>query len=268
MKKEQALGLMNDIGPDLIEEADLQAPAKRRMPKIARAGLIAACLCLALAGSAFAAVSYFGVRLVERDDGFTDVQGGVAYVPYDSLSDEIKALEGEPYLLKVLDSWEAAEELIGVNLMDNPVLDNAPARLFEGERGGKRGRFFMYVSPDLSNIMTSGFFEIGDVNIIVDSYLYTDRVTDLWTEWDETIFGIKFLEGSETSRKAYTAPNGLTAQIMEAHTPRTGSTDSFYSLGAVSLNGIPTIVKCESDHSMEEARAALIRILDGFVLPE
>ncbi|MDE6260172.1 MAG: hypothetical protein K2M42_04820 [Oscillospiraceae bacterium] len=55
MKKEQVLNLMNTVGPDLIEEADIQAPAKRRMPKAVRTGLIAACLCLALLGTAFAA---------------------------------------------------------------------------------------------------------------------------------------------------------------------------------------------------------------------
>lgn len=55
MKKEQVLNLMNTVGPDLIEEADVQMPAKRRLPKIARTGLIAACLCLALLGTAFAA---------------------------------------------------------------------------------------------------------------------------------------------------------------------------------------------------------------------
>lgn len=54
MKNEQVLEWMNAIPPDLIEEADVQAPAKRRLPKIVRAGLIAACLCLALLGTAAA----------------------------------------------------------------------------------------------------------------------------------------------------------------------------------------------------------------------
>ena len=55
MKKEDVLNLMTDLPPDLIEEADFDAPAKRRLPKLARMGLIAACLCLALLGTAFAA---------------------------------------------------------------------------------------------------------------------------------------------------------------------------------------------------------------------
>ena len=47
---------MNAIPPDLVEEADVQAPAKRRHPRLARAALIAACLCLALVGTTAAAV--------------------------------------------------------------------------------------------------------------------------------------------------------------------------------------------------------------------
>lgn len=51
MKKEQAFELMNAIPPDLVEEADVQAPARRPLPKAVRAGLIAACLCLAFVGT-------------------------------------------------------------------------------------------------------------------------------------------------------------------------------------------------------------------------
>ena len=56
MKKEQVLELMSALDPGLVEEAALQAPAGRRMPRLARAGLIAACLCLALVGTGVAAV--------------------------------------------------------------------------------------------------------------------------------------------------------------------------------------------------------------------
>ena len=267
MKKEDVLNLMTDLPPDLIEEADFDAPAKRRLPRAARAGLIAACLCLALIGTA-AAVNQFGVRFVDEDNGFTSVRGGVAYIPYDSLSDKIKALEIKPYHLEVFNSWQEAEDFVGVNLMDNPVLDNAPADLFYDKRDGKVGKFFMYICPDLSHVTTYGLFELGDVNIILDSYLYTDRMTDLWPELDDTLFGLKFPENAEVSQDVYTTSNGLTAQIMEAYTPRAGSSDSFYSLGVVSLNGIPTAVKCMSDNSMEEAHTALIQILDGFIVQQ
>lgn len=66
MKKEQILELMNALPPDLVEEADVQAPAKRRLPKGVRGALIAACLCLALVGSAFAVNPEAVAALIDR----------------------------------------------------------------------------------------------------------------------------------------------------------------------------------------------------------
>ena len=66
MKKEEALHLMDAIPPGLIEEAGLQSPAKRRMPKLIRTVLIAACLCLALLGTAFAANPEAMAALIDR----------------------------------------------------------------------------------------------------------------------------------------------------------------------------------------------------------
>lgn len=75
MKKEQVLELMNAIPPDLIEEADIQAPAKRRRPKAVRAGLIAACLCAALVGTAFAAVAGIRERRLVNMEPYIDSKG-------------------------------------------------------------------------------------------------------------------------------------------------------------------------------------------------
>ena len=54
---------MNAVPPDLVEEADTLAPAKRRFSKGVRGALIAACLCLALVGTTFAAVT--GIRALQ-----------------------------------------------------------------------------------------------------------------------------------------------------------------------------------------------------------
>ena len=68
-------------------------PAKRRGGRPLRAALIAAAVCLTLVGTAFA-VHYAGVNVVEGENGVIYWQGGVAYHPYDSRSDEIKELDG------------------------------------------------------------------------------------------------------------------------------------------------------------------------------
>lgn len=132
MKKEQVLHLMDAIEPDLIEEADLQAPAKRRMPKAVRTGLIAACLCLALLGTAFAANPEAVAELIAR---FTPVRaepvvhedGAAGYhisfapsrYPIDSFSPALLAA-GEnresDFIHFEFDTWAEAHAFIGESI--------------------------------------------------------------------------------------------------------------------------------------------------------
>lgn len=123
---------MDAIGPDLIEEADLQAPAKRRMPNIARAALIAACLCAALLGTAFAANPEAVAEFINR---FTPVQaepvvhedGAAGYhisfapsrYPIDSFSPALLAA-GEnresDFIHFEFDTWAEARAFIGESI--------------------------------------------------------------------------------------------------------------------------------------------------------
>ena len=62
------------------------------------------------------------------------------------------------------------------------------------------------------------------------------------------------------SRDTYTAPSGLTAQIMEFTSPG----DQGPTCKAVfSLNGIPAVITASDG---PEARADLLRVLDAFVI--
>lgn len=63
MNKEQILNVMDHVDPALIEGIDGRR-TKKRLPPIARTGLIAACLCAALVGTAFAA-EILGIKFVE-----------------------------------------------------------------------------------------------------------------------------------------------------------------------------------------------------------
>ena len=265
MKKEDVLNLMTELPPDLIEEAGLQAPARRRLPRLARAGLIAACLCLVLIGTA-AAVHFSGLSIVEGDDGITYLQGGIAYHPYDSLSDQIKALEGvrktaKGNLIRTVSSWQAAEEFIGVNLMDNPVLDNSPAFRFGHIYDGVNSPFMVVLDgPELSSARVYGCYEMGETNLLVEARLFTDRQTTPEEGWDERFLGYRFPEGTQVSRDTHTAPSGLTAQIMEFTSPG----DQGPTCKAVfSLNGIPAVITASDG---PEARADLLRVLDAFVI--
>ena len=260
MKKEQVPDLMNAIPPDLIEEADLQAPARRRLPRPVRAGLIAACLCLALVGTVTAA-KFLGVRIQNDGNGDVWLSGGIAYYHYDSLSDEIKAI-GDTNSIIPLSTWQEVENLIGLNLMDNPVLDASPATQFSLTFDGVNGRFLVITSPGLYQVRTYGCYEMGEVNITVESALYTDHMD---VNWDETFLGFSFSEETELDREFYTAPSGLETQLLKIDRAE-GRRDTW--LAAFSLNGVPFVVRAHSDVSIADAHAALIQILDGFVLSE
>lgn len=267
MKKEHIMDAMDYIDPALIAAAD--APAPRRGGRSwARYGLIAACLCLALAGTAFAA-QRLGVRIVDGGgDAEPDVwlEGGIAYYPVDRLSDELRALENE-HTYKRFNSWLEAEAFIGVDLMNNPVLDASPATNFsvayvEEEYGiNIRGRFLVSTSVGLDYVRLDGCYEMGDVDLTVEAQLYTDRMTEKTPDWDERFYGFTFPEGTETSQEFYTASNGLEAQILEIDRPHKDT-----CLAACSLNGVPIIIKAHSDNGLEEAREALYQVLDGFEL--
>lgn len=124
MKKEDVLNLMTDLPPDLIEEADFDAPVKRRLPKLARAGLIAACLCLGLISTAFAAVTVY--RLTVQRHAYSDeygdwfgyrVSGDVIRRPMDAFSPELRAAYeargGEAYVGAGFDTQAAAQAFLG-----------------------------------------------------------------------------------------------------------------------------------------------------------
>ena len=228
-----------------------------------RSVLIAAAVCLALVGTALA-VHYFGVTIVDGDDGVIFLQGGIAYYPYDSLSDQIKAQEGfqekpNGKLIRRVSSWQAAEDFIGVNLMDNPVLDGCPATNFSHKYDGVMGDYLIVADPDLSAVLTYGCYEMGEANIMVESHLFTDRKATQAENWDEQFLGYKFHDGTLVSRDTYTASNGVTAQILEFTCP----SDTPTCKAAFSLNGIPTIVTVSDS---PDVREVLHQVLDSFIV--
>lgn len=135
MKKEDVLNLMSAVPADLIEEADIQAPNQRRFPKAVRAGLIAACLCAALLGTAFAAanpeiVADFLSRFTSvQAEPYTMPDGTDGYYvsyeqpdgyPIDSFSPALLAAgegRGDDSIIQLtFDTWEEVRAFIGEDI--------------------------------------------------------------------------------------------------------------------------------------------------------
>lgn len=141
--------------------------------------------------------------------------------------------------------------------------DAAPVTDYTIGRNGERARHFVSTGYRLCEISTLSCFQIGDVKINMESFLYTDHLAGLQEEWNDPYAGIAFTEGSKISREAYTALTGLEAQFLRVDREK----DYYHSyLAAFTLNAAPFLVRTHSYTSAENAQTALLQVLDGFVL--
>lgn len=126
-----------------LAENEPEKKAKRPVRPL-RVALIAACVCLALVGTAFAAtVGFFGIFSTSNGDGTVTREYREKLHPYDSLTDEarqnmeeseknIEEIEqngedgdSDPIIREVMGSWQEIQERTGVDLIDSALLDGA-----------------------------------------------------------------------------------------------------------------------------------------------
>ena len=152
MDKERVLEALGRIDPELIEQMEVQK--KRRLPRALRTGLIAACVCLALAGTVFAAeliagnfrtMEFFSdVWIVEPSSnigvslhGYTLRGGAIEYLPAEKLSSEALAQavkNGEPSTVyQTFQNLQEAQELYQISLRENDVLGELETAFCEAQ---------------------------------------------------------------------------------------------------------------------------------------
>lgn len=133
--------VLNGLDPALVEEAS--APAPKRPVRLRPAIVLAACLCLLLLGTALASegfTTFPTFRLVQ--DG--TIEGGQRIrrsgwevlvetrpIPLSAFSRQARTLpEGQDdRLMQGFDSLAEAEDFLGLDLLDNPMLDSATPML-------------------------------------------------------------------------------------------------------------------------------------------
>lgn len=131
MKNDHVLKFINKIGPNRIEKVDILLPGKRRLPKLARTGLIAACLCLSLLCTAFAANSESVVQLIDRltirvsseekDPSYSAIGGAMTKYPLSAFSPTLNAASearenpAAPVSL-TFDTWDEVQAFLGPDI--------------------------------------------------------------------------------------------------------------------------------------------------------
>lgn len=118
--------VMGYVDPALVEGA---ARPRRRLSRAARAGLAAACLCLAMTGSVWALDTLLGVRLGETESSFGysayDIQAEVERFDLSQFSGDLQADLAAGELRWAHDSWQSALDYVGVPLLYSALLDEA-----------------------------------------------------------------------------------------------------------------------------------------------
>ena len=135
MKSEDILDAVGMIENDAIAAARTYKRAKAHFPRVA---LIAACLCVALLGTAVAAEMVWGVFSVgRRAEGHNEIiefkTTGMTCFELDEILDEIAVLAKETGTtfsgrtnVAAFDSWEDAATFIGVPLATSAALEQCP----------------------------------------------------------------------------------------------------------------------------------------------
>lgn len=267
MKKEQAFELMNALPPDLVEEADIQAPARRPLPRAVRAGLIAACLCLAFVGTAFAAnpeavaalIDRLSVKLVSTGEfsGYS-LEGEMVKYPLSGFSPALSAAsEGRenpaaPVSLN-FDTWEEVQAFLGEEI---PCVwptewdaDQFQVVLFHTELEKLWG--VQIYSVDLGRQ--------AEVNVHIYTEHWTDRGGSVAGLYDHSEYSMERLEG-------YDMANGSTAEIIAV--TETAETDHIGQCGAYGFfmrSGILYQVETFGNVNTRDETAARLRtVLDLF----
>ncbi len=295
MDKEKIMQAMEYIDMDLIAEAAESSKAVRshHWRKVA---VIAACLSLVLAGTVAAVKS--GVRFVfygreaewmQRMDesligGFW--LSGAEVIQKEELSEELRALATENPELRFygFQTWEEMEELIGIDLVNNPLLDQAE----------KREMRMSYLEPVVKGygILDIQQDELGIRAVALDAY-YEYRPEGAKTDYDITLSAClkpevgteddnKFFGGCYTEEQqkrmtieAYEMANGQTATIVAIPMWTTDDRymgnfyDAYFngnkSMIAVQVKSSSVLLEVEGEEQYNQhALTAIREILDAF----
>lgn len=284
MNKERIMEAMDYIDPALIEAADRSvSTAKHTRRGWSRIAVIAACLCLLLAGTALMA-ELSGVRIIEfysgpasDNEGYDAVEkagymieGGVAYFQLNSFSEEIKSLALKyPHgqVAKSFASWDDAETFIGMNLQDNPLLDDAdpgiPMEISNLPMLGARTNIMLQTACDeaLSAVYLRGNYDLGGVKVELVAEIFTEQERQYFTEGYTPQTGRFYPEGAVVSQsETYTATNSLEARtLLVERSYRDMECIALFELGGVRFT---LSTRCEDAALAQET---LFEILDAFV---
>ncbi len=277
MNEAYSLNCLNDLDPALVEEA---AAPRRRRPRVWKVAVIAACLCVAVVGTAFTsnllAGNFRAVEIITKGvivEPFTGVQilyngfkftgGAIEFIPLDEVPDVIVSMAEENGVNSVGESFKTiadAQEYYQFKLPENTVLEQYDERacttiLSSSAEGPTTLYFHQY------------FYNVGGVeslNLEVGITAYTELMYDPDRElWFQSGYPLEYSYSLDTYRL-----DNISAMIAHAQYTGFGTPDPHYGEECYSahliFNGMEYSLSARCDQDPSQALTLLQDVLRGF----
>ena len=248
-----------------------------------RAALVAVCILLMIPITASAVETIFGVSIVQIIKGTTSTNElGTGYevnhpnMTSRQLSDfpeEIQQMED--YRLKIYDSWDQAEEELGITLVNNSFFNSEAVTKEDAYNLAKEGIYdrvhcfaqYNGLNGQFYRAAVTAAYRYAGMSITLRSVVTCDHPAI--SEEDEYRMhqtGVLYEDRDveEIRQEQYLASNGITATVITVDRTGSKSTDyeATFSAGGASYR----ITVHTYDRSRDtEAKDTLLRILEGFV---
>ena len=281
--------VLNAVDPDLAEEAS--APRRRR-PRLRPALLAAACLCLLLLGTALASegfTAFPSFRVIQehtRDGRLRTYRSGWEVVvetrpiPLSSFSRQARAIPqdtqattlGSDYVMEGFDSLQEAEDFLGLELVDNPMLDAAePFIGFSiGQEDGSSLPVYAlltrYWSEEdaLRSVSLSAALRLtGEDGSETTLHVTVSLRTEAADQAGEVVTTSLNRPGSTYRTEEYTTASGLMAVLVEAAEPWGEETRVDY-IASFSHRGAAFRIQAFCPDDPQSALDTLKQILNAF----
>ena len=274
----QELMLRQHTSEDAVfyEKLETHSTNKKRTP-IWKTAAVAACIGLLIPVSVWAAENYFGVTLIEYLEG-QDFRGidSVGYQLQVENVENIPITEFSPYLqeleepeLAYFNTWEEAEQAIGIELLNNPILtdeDTNPMKSFYTGKNPRlahvQGRYQALDGQLFSVILEAQYYRnrVGfwvSVNMTADNPKMTEELFQIYHGFGKRYYPTSKTDGFTVEQ--YTTQNGIPVTIVW---PENGYSmpEAYFSVNNVSYN--VEISRYETFTSKETEEMAVARVYD------
>lgn len=287
---------MNNTYRKVMEEQYLSEQAKQaiysnlqkkeavsKQPFFLRAAIVAVCILLMVPVTAHAVKNIFGISIVEIIKGNTSTRKlGTGYeVNYPELTsrqlsdfpEEIQTMEN--YRLVIYDSWQEAEEELGITLVNNPFLFGgsvAKERSYDLKEEGIGQRVHCFgqyngLDDQFYRATITAAYRYDNMFITLRSTVTCEHpAISKEREYEMHWHGVRYEDRDvdEIVQEQYLAENGINATVITVDRNRGKSTDYEATFSA---NGASYRITIHSyDHNQDaEVKDTLINILEGFV---